>query len=168
MESLPNCQTSAERMLRYQPPSWEALPDLGLYMDQVITFLERQLSPLCLTSINDKIITPAMINNYVKMQLIPRPVGKKYEQSHLAALLILCTLKQVLPMEAIGRLLPNPGEDIRNMYEKFCELQHTAFQHASNALAAAETDALYCAVQASAFCLAAEILLPSACESEKS
>jgi hypothetical protein len=83
-------------MKAYQPPTWDALPDLGLYMDQVVTFLERQLSPLHPAGVKDKIITPAMINNYVKMQVIPRPVNKKYERGHLAALLMLCLLKVIV------------------------------------------------------------------------
>jgi len=154
-------------MLAYQPPLWDALPDLGLYMDQVITFLERQLSTLHPACMKDKIITPAMINNYVKMQVIPRPVSKKYERSHLAALLMLCTLKQVLPMDAIRRLLANQSEDIRTGYEAFCAQQRAAFQQVSTTLASAEADALGFAVQASALCLAAETLLPPAQEAEK-
>lgn len=142
----------------YQPLTWDALPDLGLYMDQVITFLERQLSPLHPAGMKDRIITPAMINNYVKMEVIPRPVKKKYERSHLAALLMLCTLKQVLPMDAIGRLLASQSEDIRAGYEAFCEQQRAALQQVSAILASDEADALCCAVQASALCLAAETL----------
>ena len=164
MEALPTCRTLAEHLLAYQPPAWETLPDLGLYMDQVITFLERQLLPLRPAGMKDKIITPAMINNYVKMQVIPRPVSKKYERGHLAALLMLCTLKQVLPMDAIGRLLANQSEDIRVGYEAFCAQQRAAFQQVSAALMSAEADALCCAVQASALCLAAATLLPSAQE----
>ena len=166
-ESLPTCRALAEHMLAYQPPTWDALPDLGLYMDQVITFLERQLSPLHPAGMKDKIITPAMINNYVKMQVIPRPVSKKYERGHLAALLMLCTLKQVLPMDAIGRLLASQGEDIRAGYEAFCGQQRAAFQQVSAALVSPKADALGCAVQASALCLAAETLLPPAPEPEK-
>ena len=30
----------------YQTLRWEQIPDLGLYMDQVITFMERQCAPL--------------------------------------------------------------------------------------------------------------------------
>lgn len=168
MEPLPISQTLAEQMLAYQPPTWDALPDLGLYMDQVITFLERQLSPLYPAGMKDKIITPAMINNYVKMHVIPRPVGKKYGRGHLAALLMLCTLKQVLPMDAIGRLLANQGEEIRAGYEAFCAQQRAAFRQVSAALVSVEADALSCAVQASALCLAAEMLLQPAYELEKS
>ena len=160
METLPARRSLAEQMQAYRPPAWDALPDLGLYMDQVITFLERQLSPLRPAGVKDKIITRAMVNNYVKMRVIPRPVNKKYERAHLAALLMLCALKPVLPMDAIGRLLAGQGEDLRAGYEAFCVHQRAALQQANAALASAATDALHCAVQASALCLAAEALLP--------
>ena len=31
---------------RYRPVPWEQIPDLGLYMDQVITFITRIYEPL--------------------------------------------------------------------------------------------------------------------------
>ena len=29
----------------YEPPNWDRLPELDLYMDQVITFLNKLLAP---------------------------------------------------------------------------------------------------------------------------
>ena len=54
-------------------PEWETLPDIGLYMDQVITLMERSFG----RSLPKGEITKSMVNNYVKVELIPRPVGKK-------------------------------------------------------------------------------------------
>lgn len=78
-------------------PAWEMLADIGLYMDQVVTLTERVL-PL-------GGITKAMVNNYVKNGLLPRPVGKKYDREHLALLLEIGVLKQAMSMEHIARLL---------------------------------------------------------------
>ena len=55
---------------QYRLPRWEELPDIELYMDQVITLIERYLSPLVGQSDN-KVITPAMIttmSNWVLCQ----------------------------------------------------------------------------------------------------
>ena len=82
-------------------PEWERLPDLGLYMDQVVTLVDRVFS----TRLPKGETTRSMINNYVKSGLVPRPVGKKYDRDHLARLLMVCVLKQALSMEGIGRLL---------------------------------------------------------------
>ncbi len=45
--------------------AWERLPELDLYMDQVITLMDKQLTPFT-TDGSDKLLTPSMINNYVK------------------------------------------------------------------------------------------------------
>lgn len=50
----------------FQLPRWNLLPDIELYMDQVLTLIEKYLSPLIVQP-NQKIITAAMINNYVKL-----------------------------------------------------------------------------------------------------
>jgi hypothetical protein len=150
----------ARRMAVYGPIPWEQVPDLGLYMDQVLTFLERQLASLRpATGEAERVLTPAMINNYVKHRVIPRPVGKKYEREHLAALLMLCALKQVLPIDAVTRLIAPPGGDIRAHYEAFCAGQREALKRAGALLANPETTALQCALEAGVQCLAAQALL---------
>ena len=58
-------------------PHWDALPDLDLYMDQVIAFMEKYLS--LFGDSRDKLITPSMINNYVKLGVLPPPVKKKIQ-----------------------------------------------------------------------------------------
>ncbi len=82
-------------------PAWEMLPDIGLYMDQVITLMERTFSP----ALPKGEITKSMVNNYVKVGLLPRPVSKKYDREHLAVLLMIGVLKQALSMEGIARML---------------------------------------------------------------
>ena len=78
----------------YHIPRYDELPDLPLYMDQVVVLMERYLAPLAPGE--EKPVTPAMINNYVKQGVIPPPVNKKYEKRHLAYLVVVCVLKQVL------------------------------------------------------------------------
>ena len=82
-------------------PQWELLPDIGLYMDQVITLMDRTFSP----ALPKGEMTKSMVNNYVKVGMIPRPVGKKYDREHLALLMMICVFKQALSMESISRLL---------------------------------------------------------------
>ena len=60
----------------YEPTAWERMPELDLYMDQVITLMDKQLTPFT-TDGGDKLLTPSMINNYVKDEVLPRPVKKK-------------------------------------------------------------------------------------------
>lgn len=153
-------QALARRLTDYQPIPWELLPDLGLYMDQVITFLERHLAslhPACVEG--EHILTPAMINNYVKQRVIPRPNGKKYDREHLAALLMVCTLKQVLPIDAVTQIIGAQPGGMQACYAAFCTQQSRAIARAAAMLLQGDSSALACAVDASAQCLAAEALL---------
>jgi len=56
-----------DALLAEKPPAWNQLPDIGLYMDQVTGYLERQLGPL-FSSEKERGITPSMINNYAKQR----------------------------------------------------------------------------------------------------
>jgi DNA-binding transcriptional MerR regulator len=106
---------------RYHTPAWDELPDLGLYMDQVITYLERHTA--LFSAEEDKLITPAMINNYVKSEIVPRPNQKKYSREHLAFLLVITTLKQILPIPDISRILESQALE-SNLAELFNRLGH--------------------------------------------
>ena len=80
----------------YAPVPWNMIPDLGLYMDQVITFITRMYQPLY-GDATEGYLSSSMINNYVKAKLIPRPVGKKYNREQIALLAMIVALKQVPP-----------------------------------------------------------------------
>jgi len=103
-------------------PDWESLPELDLYMDQVILLLKRYLAPLSQKE-DEKSITASIINNYVRMKVMPPPVKKKYSRSHIAYLVIICTLKQSLSISSIRRLLPEERSDeaIHALYAEFVQ-----------------------------------------------
>ena len=86
-------------------PTWSELPDLELYMDQVISVLERYLAPLYPEE--EKCITSTMINNYVKQKLLPPPENKRYGKKHLAYLFMISVLKRFMQLSDIGLLLEN-------------------------------------------------------------
>lgn len=82
-------------------PEWALLPDLGLYMDQVVTLMDRAFAE----PLPGGELTRSMVNNYVKAGLLPRPNGKKYDREHLARLLMILVLKQALSMDVVARLV---------------------------------------------------------------
>ena len=107
-----------ERLLTERPTQWESLPDLALYMDQVIGYMSRQL--ICWDG-EDK-LTSAMVNNYIKDGHLPRAEGKRYSKTHLAYLTQICALKQVLPVKDAGLLADRGGEEnIQARYGEFIE-----------------------------------------------
>ena len=112
----------------YTPVPWDQIPDLGLYMDQVITFITRVYEPLYGDSTKRYLSAP-MINNYVKNKLIPRPSGKKYSRMQIAMLIMIVALKQVCMMEDIRELLrAESDEEVQTLYAHFCERQEQALQ----------------------------------------
>ena len=84
-------------------PKWEDLPELDLYMDQVIVLMEKYLSNIFYQ--DSKLITSSMINNYVKLGIMPAPTKKRYSREHLAYLIIICSLKQVVPISNIKAMI---------------------------------------------------------------
>jgi hypothetical protein len=98
-------------------------------MDQVQTFIERQLRQYQ-NDARERLLTPAMINNYIKDGLIPRAEAKKYNPAHLALLIMIGTLKQVLSIQNLKDLLSesrNP-DDIAALYHHFLSVQQQALQ----------------------------------------
>ena len=69
----------------------EDIPNIDLYMDQVTTFMDTQLSSTKRYA-DDKILTKTMINNYAKNNLLPPPVKKKYSKDHLLLLIFIYSL----------------------------------------------------------------------------
>ena len=109
-----------DRLKAYDLPDWKSLPELDLYMDQVVLLLTRYLSPMYDLE-EERLITASIINNYVRMKIMPPPVKKKYSRVHIAYLVIICTLKQSLSISCIQRLLPEePSEEAaREVYTQF-------------------------------------------------
>ena len=77
------------------------IPNIDLYMEQVTTFMETQLSSTKRYE-QDKILTKTMINNYAKAGILPRPDKKRYGRRHLITLIYIFLLKQVLSIQDIG------------------------------------------------------------------
>ena len=107
----------------------EDIPNIGLYMDQVTTFMDEQLEA-CKRYDDDKILTKTMINNYAKNNLLPAPEKKKYSKEHVLTLLFIYYFKNLLSISDIQALL-NPitdsyfgNKDDFNMEDVYNEVFH--------------------------------------------
>lgn len=105
----------------YRLPDWEELPDIGLYMEQVVTLLKGYLNYLPPELEEEQFITPAAINNYVRKKIMPEPVRKKYYRVQIAYLIMICTLKHCLSIPTLQMMLP------RGMTEAEVEHTYTAY-----------------------------------------
>ncbi len=117
----------------FKASEWDSLPDIYLYMDQVITWLERQLD-ISPTLEDEKMITPSMINNYVKNRVIPKPEKKKYGREHLTYLMLVLSLKQVLSLTDITWLISNVIRDtsVDILYDKLNDMKTESFKQVSS------------------------------------
>ena len=85
----------------------EDIPNIDLYMDQVLTFMDRKLRSAVRPQTEDRILTKTMINNYAKNHLLPAPDKKKYSKEHLYVLTFIYYFKNLLSISDIQTLL-NP------------------------------------------------------------
>ena len=121
-----------ENLESFRLPHWEELPDLELYMDQVKTLVDRYLSSV-IQGEKHPLLTSSMVNNYVKLGMIPAPVKKKYSKQHVAFLIAITTLKQILTIPEIkeGILFQGKTIGIREAYNLFCDEQENAIRMVS-------------------------------------
>lgn len=119
-----------EIITKFHMPRWNELPDIELYLDQVVNYLERYLEPYTVDK-EDKIITKTMINNYVKQGIMPAPEKKKYNRTHIAYLLVICILKQVYSINDIGKLITLTIEhyELSKAYNRFCANVEISIKH---------------------------------------
>ena len=126
------------QLMQARPDGWDDLPDIPLYMDQVVSYLSRQM-----ISIGDgDPLTSAMINNYIKDGLVERANGKKYGQEHLAYLTAISALKQVMSVREM-KVLTTVGREMRapeRQYEYFCSYLDQAMNDAADRLDADTSD----------------------------
>ena len=121
----------------------EDIPNIGLYMDQVTTFMDEQLEA-CKRYEDDKILTKTMINNYAKNNLLPTTEKKKYTKEHVLVLIFIYYLKSILSISDIQGIL-NPitekyfGNDenysLEDIYKEVFSLEHPETQNLMKDLA---------------------------------
>ncbi len=108
-----------ERLRTQRPVPWDQLPDFSLYMDQVLSYMDRQV----IRFDEDDGLTAAMVNNYTKSGLVPRASGKKYGREHLAYLTAICVLKHVMSTRDMDLLIREELQGERTVeegYAAFC------------------------------------------------
>ena len=98
-------------------PKFNEIPDVGLFLEQVTKYVSDYLSPLTKNP-----ITSSMISNYVKKEIIPRPVKRLYFREHIVYIIFIAIAKNVLPLEHLQTIIEMQKKtyDIEIAYEYFC------------------------------------------------
>ncbi len=110
-------------LMTFQNPDSDRIPDIALYMDQLIDYLTEMLGPVKRTE-DDPIFTKTMINNYVKARVIAPPEKKKYNKSTIMELIMLYHFKQVFSIADAHALLTSMKVD-GDAYRRFCKQYDT-------------------------------------------
>ena len=131
MSDLPSLQN---RLRTQRPVEWEQLPDFSLYMDQVLSYMDRQV----IRFDGDDGLTAAMVNNYTKSGLAPRAEGKKYGREHLAYFTTICVLKRVMSTRDMDLLIREELQDrpVQDGYAAFRQSLDKALNITADELAA--------------------------------
>lgn len=106
-------------------PRYEALPNVGLYLDQTVHYLNECLHPLHIE------ITASMVSNYVKKDYVMNPIRKLYYADHIAYLFFIILSKQALAMENIAALmqLQKQSYTLDVAYDYFCSEIEITLNH---------------------------------------
>lgn len=105
-----------EAIKSYSLPSFTEIPDVGLYLNQSATYINKALSPLF-----DMAITESMISNYVKKKLIDNPIKKQYTREMIAYLMFIAISKNVASLDDLQFLIKKQREkyNAQESYEYF-------------------------------------------------
>lgn len=107
----------AEPIRNFHLPRYRELPDVGLYLEQVVRYVNRYMI------LDGNELTPSMVSNYVKQKLIPGPVKKSYGAESIAYLLFLAYTKMVVPLGDIHFMIDiqKNSYGIAVAYDYFCD-----------------------------------------------
>ena len=111
---------------QFRMPRYREIPDVGLYLDQTVKYVNRYLAALgCME------ITSSMVSNYVKKGYISNPVHKQYDADQIAYLFFISVAKSVLSMDNIARLFDMQKKmyTAEIAYDYFCEELENMLQY---------------------------------------
>lgn len=107
----------------------EDMPEIDLYMDQVIQLFENKLASNKRNE-DDKVLTKTMINNYAKAKLLMTIKNKKYSKEHLILMSFIYEFKGALSISDIKLLLDEIVKGYENNEE--CNLRELYSDYLNN------------------------------------
>ncbi|MFQ8793346.1 MAG: DUF1836 domain-containing protein [Oscillospiraceae bacterium] len=102
----------------FRLPRYEQIPDVGLYLEQTVRYVNSFLAPL-----GEVELTASMASNYVKHKLLPAPRKKLYSAEQLARLMFIAAVKPVVPLDGLRLMFSIQAEnyEIQTAYDYFCD-----------------------------------------------
>lgn len=125
----------------FRLPRWEELPNLSLYLDQVVELTTEALAEI-MPSHEKKVLTSSMLNNYVKQSLMPAPIKKRYSKQHIAFLIVITLMKQTFSLSEIETTLNLALKEtsLKEFYNEFVHQQEQSLAFVSQNMPANESN----------------------------
>ncbi|ADU31712.1 DUF1836 domain-containing protein [Evansella cellulosilytica] len=124
----------------------EDLPNIDLYMDQVIQLFENTFRDAKRNE-EEKVLTKTMINNYAKGKLFFPISNKKYSKEHLILISLIYQLKGVLSISDVKKTLAEVNEksvdgkaDLEKLYASYLTLADNNLEKFQESIVTHEED----------------------------
>ncbi len=117
MDMINISEETRNRIWEFKLPTYQEIPDIGLFLEQTTKFVAEYLEPL-----EGITLTGSMISNYVKKKLIANPVKKQYYREQIAEIIFIALVKSVLSLEEAEKMLKLQRESYESQraYTYFC------------------------------------------------
>ena len=117
MDMIKISEETRNRIWEFKLPTYQEIPDIGLFLEQTTKFVAEYLEPL-----EGITLTGSMISNYVKKKLIANPVKKQYYREQIAEIIFIALVKSVLSLEEAEKMLKLQRESYESQraYTYFC------------------------------------------------
>ena len=108
----------AKAFAGFRLPRYQDIPDVGLYLEQTVSYLNSYLDPFA-----DACMTGSMVSNYVKKKLVKNPVRKQYGREQISTLFFLAVTKSILSLDNLAVLIGIRDEryEPSAFYDAFCD-----------------------------------------------
>ena len=84
----------------FRIPLWDELPEIELTSKQFCEYVNNILEPI---SLGEEILTRSRIQNYIKLDYMPKPDNRYYSREHIAIGIILCLYREMMSLEEISK-----------------------------------------------------------------
>ena len=117
MDMINISEETRNRIWEFKLPTYQEIPDIGLFLEQTTKFVAEYLEPL-----EGITLTGSMISNCVKKKLIANPVKKQYYREQIAEIIFIALVKSVLSLEEAEKMLKLQRESYESQraYTYFC------------------------------------------------
>lgn len=120
-----NQDEAIQKVIHYHCPRYSELPDMALYLEQLLSFAHKATSAVIPES-----PTGPMVNNYVKQSALPAAQRKKYSKEHLCYLIVITLLKDVFTLPQLAKFfdIQRKTYPLETAYNFFCQEYENALK----------------------------------------